>query len=92
MKSSNNKFFSFLSFISIVILGILVLVNALLPAIGVNLSGTLVNLLLTVQQVFTLIVIGFFAYGFVCDKAIGWKVTYWVSLALFVAGIVLNWI
>lgn len=90
MKSENRSIFYFFSFIVLVIAAILIFVNKLLPVVGVNASGPLFTILDTIQNIFVLLVIGFFAYYFVSGKKKAWKIVYWISLALFIVGIVLG--
>ena len=90
MKSENRSIFYFFSFIVLVIAAVLIFVNKLLPVVGVNASGPLFTILDTIQNIFVLLVIGFFAYYFVSSKKKAWKIVYWISLALFIVGIVLG--
>lgn len=91
MKSGESKFFNLLSFIAIVIIGILALVNNLLPIIfDIRIEGTLFAILQTIQHVITLVVIGYFGYNFVANKTKTWKIIYWVAIILFVAAIVIG--
>lgn len=90
MKSENKNIFNLFSFIVLVIAAVLIFVNKLLPVIGINAGGPLFAILDTIKDVLILIVIGLLAYNFAKGKKKGWKITYWVSLGLFVAGIVLG--
>ena len=90
MKSGESKFFNLLSFIAIVIIGILALVNNLLPIFGIKIEGMLFAILQTIQHVITLVVIGYFGYNFVANKTKTWKIIYWVAIILFVAAIVIG--
>lgn len=91
MKSENKNIFNFFSFIVLVIVALLILVNNLLPLIGVEIKGAFFGVLTTIKEVFILIVVGFSAYWFVASKKKAWKIIYWIAIALFVTGIVLYW-
>lgn len=91
MKKTDNNLLNLLAFISLVILAVLIVVNNFLPIIGINTTGVFFTILKTIQSLLTIIVIGVSAYNFVCNKSKAIKITYWVCIALFVAGIVLMW-
>lgn len=82
----SNSFFNIISFFALVILAILVLVNAL------NIFSEQVKMVLeTIKNVLILLIISVNAYKFVKGKAKGWKITYWISLLVFIAGTILIW-
>ncbi len=87
----NVNILHLMSFVALVIVAILVVVNKLLPIVGVNTSGPFFYALETIEKLFTLIVIGISAYNFVANKSKALKITYWVSVAVFIAGVVLIW-
>lgn len=87
----NVNVLNLMSFVALVIVAVLVVVNKLLPVVGVNTTGPFFHALETVEKLFTIIVIGISAYNFVAKKGKAIKITYWVSVALFVAGVVLIW-
>ena len=91
MKTNNKNILDLLSFFALVIVAILIVVNNLLPIVGVEIKGVVFSVLNTIKEVFILIVVGLSAYNFVADKTKGWKITYLVAMILFVAGIVLYW-
>ena len=90
MKSDKNLL-NCLSFFALVIVAVLIVVNNLLPLVGIEIKGMLFSILNTVKEVFILIVIGLSAYNFIAYKSKTWKIIYWVGVALFVAGVVLSW-
>ena len=90
MKSDKNLL-NCLSFFALVIVAILIVVNNLLPLIGIEIKGMLFSILNTVKEIFILIVVGLSAYNFVSYKSKTWKTIFWVGVALFVAGVVLSW-
>lgn len=87
----NVNILNLMSFVALVIVAILVVVNQLLPVVGIETTGPFFNVLATVEKLFTIIVIGISAYNFVANKGKGLKITYWIAVALFIAGIVLIW-
>ena len=90
MKNEKNVL-SFLSFFALLIVAILIFVNKLLPIVGINVGGSLFDILSTIKEVFILIVVGISAYSFVANKNKTWKIVFWVAILLFVAGVVLIW-
>ena len=90
MKNEKNVL-SFLSFFALLIVAILIFVNKLLPIVGINVGGSLLDILSTIKEVFILIVVGISAYSFVANKNKTWKIVFWVAILLFVAGVVLIW-
>lgn len=90
MKNDKNVL-SFLSFFALLIVAILIFVNKLLPIVGINVGGSLLDILSTIKEVFILIVVGISAYSFVANKNKTWKIVFWVAILLFVAGVVLIW-
>ena len=87
----NVNILNLMSFVALIIVAILVIVNQLLPVVGIETTGPFFHVLETIEKLFTVIVIGISAYNFVANKGKGLKITYWVAVALFIAGIVLIW-
>ena len=52
MKKTDSKILNFLAFFSLAIVAILIVVNNLLPLIGIEIRGALFNLLNTVKEIF----------------------------------------
>lgn len=90
MKTNNKNILNLLSFFALIIVAVLIVINNLLPAIGVNVSGRLFSILGTIKDIFILIVIGLSAYNFVAGKSKGWRITYWIAIVLFIVGVVLG--
>ena len=87
----NVNILNLMAFVALIIVAVLIVVNKLLPIIGIETKGAFFNALETIQLLFTIIIIGISAYNFVANKGKGLKITYWVAVALFVASIVLLW-
>ena len=81
---------SFLSFITFVLVSLLIFITVLLPRIGVNVTGSLFNIIETIKDILLFIIIGISAYSFVATKKSGWKIFFVVMLVIFVVGIVLR--
>ncbi|MBO7345403.1 MAG: hypothetical protein J6U92_05650, partial [Clostridia bacterium] len=62
MKGEKNAL-NLISFVALVIISFLLLITRILPMVGLNIEGSLVNLLETVKNVLVLIVIGINAYS-----------------------------
>lgn len=90
-KNSNKNILNLFSFSALIIVAILVVINNLLPIIGVEIKGSLMGVLSTIKDVLILLVVGLSAYAFVEGKTKAWKITFWVSVAVFAVGIILIW-
>ena len=88
MKTSNNNLLNMLSYVAMIIFALLLLISNVLPAIGLNIGGTLINALNTVQNILILIVVGVSAYNFIQGKAKWINVLYWIALVAFIVGTV----
>ena len=89
-STSTKNVLNFLSYASLIIVALLIFIGKFLPIIGVDVNGPLFGLLNTIKEIFVIIVIGFNAYRFVTGKAKWVKVLFWIAVALFVAGIVMD--
>ena len=89
--SKNENTLNLMAFVALVIVAVLIVVNKLLPIIGIETKGLFFNALETVQLLLSVIVIGISAYNFVANKSKTWKIIYWISIALFIASIILLW-
>lgn len=86
---NNSGFVKFCSFWGIVIAVALLIVTAIFNAVGGNLGivGTIFDVL---AKLALLIAVSIPAYNYTRGKKIGWKVTYWVALILYIVCIVLG--
>ena len=87
-----KKTLNLISYVALVMIAFLLLVTQILPMIGLNVEGALVNLLSTIQNVLVLIVIGFNAYSFASTNKKWVKILFWVAVAVFIVATVLIWI
>ena len=76
-------------FIALIIGAIFVFINNLLPVCGVNVSGSIFNLLALIEKVALLIGIGLGAYGFAKGNKRWVWIVFIVALVVYVIGIVL---
>ena len=88
----SKKTLNLFSLIALIIVAVLIVVNNLLPIIGITISGILPIILNTVKDFLILLVVGISAYDYVAKKSQGWQITYWVSVIVFIVGIVLAWL
>ena len=91
MKGEKNAL-NLISFVALVIISFLLLITRILPMVGLNIEGSLVNLLETVKNVLVLIVIGINAYSFASNNKKWIKILFWVAIIVFVVATVLIWI
>lgn len=91
MKSSNKNTLNTLSYVALIIVALLMLINHVLPLVGLDIGGPLVNVLETIKNVFVLIVIGISAYNFLPGRAKWVSVLFWVAIIVYVVGTILLW-
>lgn len=83
---------NFIAFISLFIVAILVLINNILPILGITIGGILIKVLEIVKDVFFIILIGVTAYRFVSNKAKAWKIIYFIIFTIYIVGSILHFI
>ena len=76
MKKSDKGIINVLAYVALVLIACMLLITRLLPVLGVQISGPLVNILATIQNVLVLVVIGFCAYCFAENNRKWVKVLY----------------
>lgn len=86
----NTNMLNFLAFISLMVFAILEIFGFLSPII--ELGATISNLLNTIKNICIIIVIGLLAYKFVENKSKGYKIAYWIAIAIFVVSTILVWV
>ncbi len=79
------------AFIALIIVAILQVFSVLSKFGILSVTGFLPNFLDTVKNICICIVIGFVSYGFVKNKSKGFRITFWVSLAIIIVGTILIW-
>ena len=83
---------NFFAFVALVIIAFLLCITRLLPILGVNISGPIINLIATVQNVLILFIVGILAYNFAMGKRKWVKILFWCSVIVYIAGSILLWI
>ena len=91
MKQSNGKFLNLLSFVALVIAALLIFVCKLLTIVGLEITGSLINILETVRDCIILLVISLSAFNFVSGKGKATKIIFAIAICRFIAGILLIW-
>ena len=86
-----NSFLNLIAFLALVIVAVLFTISGVLPHLGIIIEGTVVNILDTIRSVFILIIVVCFSRNFVKGKAKWIKIIFWISIAIYVAGMVLIW-
>lgn len=92
MGNSKNQIIKTISYVSLIIIGLLVVIGSFLPLVGIVIKGALINILDTIKNVLVLIIVSVIAHGFISGKAKWVKVLYWVAIIVYITGIVLTWI
>ena len=88
----NKNFLSGLSYVALIIAGLLMLISGILPHLGLNIDGAIIGVLNLIKNLFILIVIGTVAYDFTLKKKKWVKVLYWVAVFVFIAANLFNFI
>ena len=89
-NKTNKTILNLFSFVALIIVAALVVVNNLLPILGVNMGGVVFVILEIIKDLLILVVIGFSAYDYISSKTEGYVITFWVAVAVFVVGIILG--
>ena len=92
MNSDRNAWVKLFSFIALMLAALLLLVNGVLPKIGIDVEGTLFNVLGLVKDLALLLGVAIGAYSFVVGLSKhkkGWMITYWIAVIIYVLGAVL---
>ncbi len=87
---NNKEMLPFFSFVALVFIALLVLVNSILPHIGIIIDGLVFRIISLIKDVLVLFVVGALAYTFIKPKTKAWVITYWVSIIIFVAALVIS--
>ena len=88
MSNQNGKMLSFVAFVALVAVALL----EILGVLPITFDDVLNNIIITVKNVCICVVIAFSAYAFVANKGKGYKITYWVSVGVFLLSTVFIWI
>ena len=83
---------NFIAFVALFIVAVLILVNNILPLVGITIGGMLFTVLETVKDVLFLVIVGVSAYSFVANKTKAWKIIFAVIFVIFVVGIILRFV
>lgn len=92
MKNSDKNILNILSYFALAIIALLLVVEYILPLIGIQLQGTLLNILNSVKNLFILIVVGINGYAFTEGKAKWIKILFWVAIVVIIVCTVLMWL
>lgn len=90
MSSENGKILNFIAFVALIAVALLQVLEVLKPILSFD--GLVINLINTIKNFCICLVVGITAYKFVANKSKGLKISYWVSIIIFVVGTVLIWI
>ncbi len=91
MKSSNKNILNLLAYCALIIVALLMFVDNLLPLVGIEVKGVFFNILRTISNIFTIIILGVSAYKFTSDSKKWVRILYWIAVAVFVIATVLMW-
>ena len=88
MGKERNDFVRFCAFFALVLAALLIFVDNVLPLIGLEIGGKIVNVLRLIKDIALLLGIAFAAFSFAYAHGKGWKITYWVALIIYIASAV----
>lgn len=89
---SDKKVLNVISYVALIIIAFLLLITRVLPILGLDVGGPLINVLSTVQNILVLIVVGVNAYNFAMTGEKWVKILFWVAVVVFIVATVLIWI
>lgn len=90
-NSDRNAIVEFAAFFTLAIIALLIVIKNFFPIIGIEMKGTFINVLETLQSVLMLVTLGIAGFSFVNGKKKGWKIAYWIIIGIFVVATVLVW-
>ncbi len=88
----NTNLLAFVAFVAIIIFAVLQIFSLLAFWGVLTVGGYLPQILETIKNVCVCIVIGYLSYRFVANKSKGFKITFWICLAIIILGTILIWI
>lgn len=91
-KPTKNEILNIVSFVVLILLAALGVVEVFKHFGILKIEGTLVSLIYTVKTISICIVAGVLSYKFVKNKSKGYLITYWISLAIVIVAAILLWI
>ena len=92
MKKETKDLLKTISFLALIIFALLLAIERILPLLGVNIEGMLLNILDTIKNIFIVIVIGINAFSFTEGKANWVKWLFWIAIIIIIVATVLMWI
>lgn len=92
MKGSNKNTLNLMAYVAFIAVALLIVINNLLPLLGITVGGTLKNVLETFKNVLVLLVLGIMAFNFTTNCAKWIKILYWIALVIFIAGTAILWV
>lgn len=87
---AKRDFIKLCCFITLLLAAILIFVDNLLPLIGVDVSGTLFNVLRLIKDIALLLGIVFGAFSFARAHGKTWVIIFWIAVILYVASAILG--
>jgi len=93
MSNDRNAWMKLFSFIALMLAALLLLVDGILPQIGITVEGTFFSVLRLIKDLALLFGVAIGAYSFVAGLTKhkkGWMITYWIAIFVYIAGAVLN--
>lgn len=77
-------------FVTLLLAAVLLFIDRLLPLVGVEVSGPLFGALRLVKDIALLLGIIFGAWSFARRHGKAWIIIFWIAVAIYVAGAIMN--
>lgn len=87
---ARRDFIKICCFVTLLLAAVLIFVQNFLPLIGVDVSGTLFDVLRLIKDIALLLGIVFGAYSFARAHGKTWVIIFWIAVALYVASAILG--
>ena len=86
-NGNKNEFVRACAFWGIVIAAVVFVIGGILQWVG-GISAAIIGILDLVAKIALLIAVAIPAYDWIKYKKVGWKITFWIVLAIYVFGVV----
>lgn len=87
---ARRDFIKLCCFITLILAAVLILVDNLLPLVGVDVSGMLFNVLRLIKDIALLLGIIFGAFSFARAHGKTWVIIFWIAVVLYVASAIMG--
>lgn len=86
-RQAKNSFVKLCAFVALILAAVLLVIG---PILGKLVSALIMNILNMLASYSLLVAIALPAWDFVRGKKKGWKIAYWIALAVYIVGAILG--